>query len=82
MFNITLIVLAVLIPSFFLLGFRWGVRFGATKGEEAVKVAKEPLIKTDSKKKPVETDAMRKRRIEMQNIENYTSPWSPQEDIK
>ena len=77
MFNITLIVLAVLIPTFFLFGFRWGVMFDA----DEEKAAETPII-PKLKKKPKESDYQRKKRIEAENIENYHDPWSRQEDIR
>ena len=77
LYNIAIIGLAVLIPSFFLAGFRWGVRFGTDKE----KAAKEPIVQTP-KKKLKETNTQRIKRIEMENIENYHNPWSKQEDLK
>ena len=67
--------LSVLIPTFFLLGFIWGVRFQTDKKE-----ASKPILK---KAKPNEqTKKQKQMAIEARNVDNYFSPWSKQEDIK
>lgn len=64
--------MAVLIPSFFLFGFSWGVRFQVDKKEAA-----KPIFKKPRKKKENKIEC-----IEARNIDNYYGPMSKQEDIK
>lgn len=75
LYEIIIIVLAVLIPFFFLFGFSWGVRFQKNPEKTAEKVK----IKKPKRRENAEE---RKARIEADNIDNYYGPMSAQRDIK